>query len=226
MLHAKRKSHSFRQNRTVARRHTYQTVIDHMDTMKTTLYAGAFLAVAVMVMTFSIISDGLFHSETPETFGYEIAEASGSAPAGGKAAPAEIASIAPLLASADAAAGEKVFKKCAACHNAADGAANKVGPNLWSILGAKAGQSADFKYSSAMTAYGEAGEPWGFESLNKFLLKPKNYIKGTSMGFAGLSKEGDRANLLAYLNQQAAEQMAFPEAMEAPAAEEEAPATQ
>ncbi|MEM8541684.1 MAG: cytochrome c family protein [Pseudomonadota bacterium] len=194
--------------------------------MKTTLYAGAFLSVAVMVMTFSIISDGLFHSETPETFGYEIAEASGSAPAAANDGPAEIASIAPLLASADAAAGEKVFKKCAACHNVADGAANKVGPNLWSILGAKPGAHADFKYSSAMVAYGETGEPWGFESLNKFLLKPKTYIKGTSMGFAGLSKEADRANLLAYLNQQAATQLPYPEATEAPAAEEEAPATQ
>lgn len=194
--------------------------------MKTTLYAGAFLAVAVMVMTFSIISDGLFHSETPETFGYEIAEASGSAPAAGSDGPAEIASIAPHLASADAAAGEKVFKKCAACHNVADGAANKVGPNLWSILGAAPAQKAEFKYSSAMVAYGETGEPWSFESLNKFLLKPKNYIKGTSMGFAGLSKDGDRANLLAYLNQQAAAQLPYPEAMEAPAAEEEAPATQ
>ena len=210
----------------VARRHTYQTVIDYMETMKTTLYAGAFLAVAVMVMTFSIISDGLFHSEVPETFGYEIAEAEGSAPSGGKAGPAEIPSIAPFLANADAAAGEKVFKKCAACHNAADGAANKVGPNLWSILGANPGKNGDFKYSSAMAAYGETGEPWSFESLNKFILKPKNYLKGTSMGFAGLSKPEDRANLFAYLNQQAAEQLPYPEIMAEPAAEEEAPATQ
>lgn len=194
--------------------------------MKTTLYAGAFLAVAVMVMTFSIISDGLFHSEVPETFGYEIAEAEGSAPAGGDSGPAEIPAIAPLLASADAVAGEKVFKKCAACHNVADGAANKVGPNLWSILGAQPAQVADFKYSSAMTEYGATGEPWSFESLNKFILKPKTYIKGTSMGFAGLSKEQDRANLFAYLNQQAATQLPYPEPMAAPAAEEEAPATQ
>lgn len=197
-----------------------------METMKTTLYAGAFLAVAVMVMTFSIISDGLFHTEVPETFGYEIAEAEGSAPAGGSSGPAEIPAIAPLLASADAAAGEKVFKKCAACHNVADGAANKVGPNLWGILGAQPAQVADFKYSSAMVEYGATGEPWSFESLNKFILKPKSYIKGTSMGFAGLSKDQDRADLFAYLNQQAATPLPYPEPMAAPAAEEEAPATQ
>lgn len=194
--------------------------------MKTTMYAGAFLAVAVVVMTLSIISDGLFHTETPETFGYEIAEAEGSAPAGGDSGPAEIPSIAPLLASADPAAGESVFKKCAACHNVADGAANKVGPNLWSILGAQAGQVPDFKYSSAMTEYGATGEPWGFESLNKFLLKPKDYIKGTSMGFAGLKKDTDRANLLAYLNQNAAAQLPYPEPEAAPAAEETATETQ
>ena len=201
-----------------------------METMKTTMYAGAFLAVAVLAMTMSIISDALFHAEVPETFGYEIAEAEGSAPAEAGGEKEAIASIAPLLASADAAAGETVFKKCAACHNAVDGGANKVGPNLWGILGALPGAHADFKYSSSMVAYGETGEPWGFESLNKFLLKPKDYIKGTSMGFAGLSKEADRANLLAYLNQQTGSPLALPDPATAPAAEEtaseEAPATE
>lgn len=201
-----------------------------METMKTTMYAGAFLAVAVLAMTMSIISDALFHAEVPETFGYEIAEAEGSAPTEAGGEKEAIASIAPLLASADAAAGETVFKKCAACHNAVDGGANKVGPNLWGILGAQPGAHADFKYSSSMVAYGETGEPWGFESLNKFLLKPKDYIKGTSMGFAGLSKEADRANLLAYLNQQTGSPLALPDPAAAPAAEEaaseEAPATE
>ncbi len=201
------------------------TVMDRMETMKTTMYAGAFLGVAVIVMTMSMISDALFHAEVPETFGYQIAEAEGSAPVEA-AVEEEIASIAPLLASADASAGETVFKKCSSCHNVVDGGANKVGPNLWAILGATPGSVADFKYSSAMVAYGETGEPWGFESLNKFLLKPKDYIKGTSMGFAGLSKEADRANLLVYLNDQSGSPLPFPEPAAEPAAEEEAPATQ
>ncbi len=189
------------------------------------MYAGAFLAIAVIVMTMSLISDALFHAEVPETFGYQIAEAEGSAPAQVEEEEV-IASIAPLLASADSSAGGSVFKKCSSCHNAVDGGANKVGPNLWSILGATPGAVADFKYSSAMVAYGETGEPWGFESLNKFLLKPKEYIKGTSMGFAGLSKEADRANLLVYLNEQSASPLPFPDPAAEPAAEEGAPATQ
>lgn len=172
-----------------------------MDSMKTTMYAGAFLATAVMVMTLSILSDALFHHDTPETFGYEIAAADGSAPAAPEAEE-EIADITPLLASADVAAGETVFKKCASCHNVVAGGDNKIGPNLWNVIGAAPGTHEGFKYSSAMVTYGEAGEPWSFESINKFLLKPKDYIKGTSMGFAGLKKETDRANLIAYLNQQ------------------------
>lgn len=178
--------------------------------MKTTMYAGAFLAIAVLVMTFSIISDGLFHSEVPEKFGYEVAEAEGSASASGPAEPVEIPAISPLLASADAAAGEAVFKKCAACHNVVDGGANKVGPNLWSILGAPVGKVADFKYSSALVAFGEAGNVWDFETFAQFVTKPKDLIKGTSMGFAGLKKVEDRANLIAYLNQQSASPLPLP----------------
>lgn len=169
--------------------------------MKTTLYAGAFLATAVMVMTLGILSDGLFHSKTPEQFGYEITALDGAAPAAAKEE-AVIEPITPLLASADIAEGEKVFKKCASCHNVAEGGENKIGPALWDVIGAQPGAHAGFKYSAALAAYGETGEPWSFESLNKFLLKPKDYIKGTSMGFAGLKKDADRANLIAYLNQQ------------------------
>ena len=162
--------------------------------------AGAFLAVVFVLMSVSLLSDAIFASHAPEKEGFAIEAQEGSG-----AAPKEevaLALIQPLLASADIAAGEKVFKKCASCHNVADGAANKVGPNLWGIIGQAAGSVDGFSYSSALTAYAEGGKKWEFENMNAFLLKPKAYIKGTAMGFAGLKKEADRANIIAYLNAQ------------------------
>lgn len=105
-----------------------------------------------------------------------------------------------MIASADVAKGQNVFKKCASCHNVASGAANKVGPNLWGIVGAGHGKVAGFAYSDAMA--GTPG-PWGYEALNKFLWKPKAAVPGTKMAFAGLKKASDRANVIAYMRQQA-----------------------
>lgn len=163
--------------------------------------AGAFLAVVFVVMSVSLLSDVIFATHAPEQEGFAIeAEevASGDAPKEEE----PLALIQPLLASADLAAGEKVFKKCASCHNIADGAANKVGPNLWGIIGQQAAAVEGFSYSSALNAYAEGGTKWEFENMNAFLLKPKAYINGTAMGFVGLKKEADRANIIAYLNAQ------------------------
>lgn len=163
--------------------------------------AGAFLAVVFVLMSVSLLSDAIFASHAPEKEGFAIEAQEGAAGAAPKEEVA-LAPIQPLLASADIAAGEKVFKKCASCHNIADGAANKVGPNLWGIIGHDAAKVDGFSYSSALTAYGEGGKKWEFENMNAFLLKPKAYIKGTAMGFVGLKKEADRANIIAYLNAQ------------------------
>lgn len=204
-------------------------VIDHMDSMKTTMYAGAFLAVAVLVMTVSLISEGLFPSETPETFGYEIASAEGTAPAAATG-PAELPPIGPFLANADVESGATIFKKCASCHNDVEGGSNKIGPNLWDIIGRVPGAIEGFKYSSAMASFGPEHGPWDFEALNHFLLKPKDFIKGTSMGFAGLKDEQDRADIIAYLNQQSSDPKPLvseetpAEAAPAPADTEMAPA--
>ena len=102
-----------------------------------------------------------------------------------------------LLASANVADGEKIFKKCAACHSIAKDGGNKIGPALWGVLGRKAGSVADYKYSKAMTAY---GKPWSFEEMNGFLTKPKDWLKGTKMSFVGLKKETDRAAVILYMN--------------------------
>ena len=103
-----------------------------------------------------------------------------------------------LLASASVADGEKVFKKCVACHSIAKGGGNKIGPALWGVLGRQAGSVSDYKYSKAMAAHGKT---WSFEEINSFLIKPKDWIKGTKMSFVGLKSENDRVAVILYMNE-------------------------
>ncbi|MCU9848813.1 cytochrome c family protein [Defluviimonas sp. WL0024] len=106
---------------------------------------------------------------------------------------------APAFASGDAAAGEKVFNKCKACHAVGEDAKNKVGPILNGIVGAAAGQVADFKYSDGLVAKAAEGLTWDEETLAAFLAKPKDVVDGTKMSFAGLKKEDEIENVIAYL---------------------------
>lgn len=112
-----------------------------------------------------------------------------------------------LLAKADIAKGAKISKACAACHSFDKGGPVKQGPNLWNITGSSKGGKAGFSYSKGMT---EAGGVWGYDSLNKFLTKPKKFISGTKMNFAGLKKSKDRAALVAWLRTQADAPLALP----------------
>lgn len=105
-------------------------------------------------------------------------------------------SLAELLADADPAKGQKVFKKCAACHTVDDGGKNKVGPNLWNVVNAEVGKRGGFAYSKAMV---EKGGTWTYENLNAFLAKPKAFVPKTKMAFAGLKKANDRAAVIVYL---------------------------
>lgn len=105
----------------------------------------------------------------------------------------------PALADGDAAKGEKIFKKCKACHAVGDGAKNKVGPILNGIIGAPAGANPDFKYSDALLEAAEGGLVWDEANLAAFLTKPKDFMKGTKMSFAGLRKESEIADVTAYL---------------------------
>ena len=93
--------------------------------------------------------------------------------------------------------GEKVFKRCSACHMIAAGGKNMIGPNLWSIIAKQTGVSSGYKYSKALAAY---GKEWSFEEMIGFLIKPSAHIKGTKMAFAGLKKEKDRASVILYMN--------------------------
>ena len=106
----------------------------------------------------------------------------------------------PALAAGDAAAGEKVFRKCKACH-VVDGPKHRVGPSLQNVIGRTAGSAEGYKYSKAMVAYGEAGTVWGTETLFEYLEAPRKVVPGTKMSFAGLKKGPDRENVIAYLEQ-------------------------
>lgn len=163
------------------------------------MISSAFLGTAFVLLTITFLSEALYHTETPEQQGFVIEVADGDTKSTASAVEETLPEIGPLLASADIEAGAKVFKKCAACHTLEEGGANKVGPGLWDIIAHGVGAKDGFGYSAAMTEYAAGGALWDYENLNKFLLKPKAYIKGTAMGFAGLKKEKDRANLIAYL---------------------------
>lgn len=115
--------------------------------------------------------------------------------------------IEPLMASADSVKGEKVFKKCVSCHTVNEGGSHKTGPNLWNILNRNIAAASDYKYSSSLS--GLEGV-WDYEALNGFLYKPKAYIKGTKMGFAGIKKTKDRADLIMYLRNLSATQADLP----------------
>ncbi|MGL4488859.1 MAG: c-type cytochrome [Rhizobiaceae bacterium] len=169
-----------------------------MDSFELNKIVGALLGTIFVVMSVSLARDGLFDNPAPAKPGFEIVAAEAGAGGGEAAAPAAVEPVGPLLASADAAAGEVVFKKCASCHTVDNGGANKVGPNLWGIVGRGMGTHAGFNYSAGMKEF-SAGKSWDYEALASFVTKPKAYIKGTTMGFVGVAKPEERANLIAYL---------------------------
>lgn len=159
--------------------------------------AAAVLSAGLLAMVTGFAAKMLYHPQELEKPAYMIAaETTTAAAPTAAAAPAGPEPIMAMLASASADAGKKVSKKCAACHSFTKGGPNKVGPNLWNIVGGKPAAVSGFGYSSAMKGM---AVNWEFEELNKFLFKPKSYLKGTKMSFAGLKKAKDRAALIAYL---------------------------
>ena len=110
-----------------------------------------------------------------------------------------VESVSSLLASASLEKGEKIFKKCGACHNYKKGIKSKIGPNLWDLINRPKASVSGFAYSKSLSEY---GGKWTFEELNEFLYKPKEYISGTKMNFVGLKDVKDRANLILWLKQQ------------------------
>ena len=162
------------------------------------IIASIILAI-ILVLGINKITDIIFYVEKPEKSAYQVANVSTSTATETTSASssAELGEIMELLASASAADGKKVFKKCAACHSIAKGGGNKIGPALWGVLGRQAGLISNYKYSKAMAAHGKS---WSFEEMNGFLIKPKDWIKGTKMTFVGLKKETERAAVILYMN--------------------------
>ena len=155
--------------------------------------AGWVLGAGIVALGASIITGEVYHQERPEKMGYPI---EGVEVEGAASGPAE-QPIAFYLATADAAKGEAVFKKCGACHNADHGGANQLGPNLWDVLGEPIGKGKGFAFSDALS--GKGGN-WDWDTLSTWLKSPKAFAPGTKMTFAGLSNPQDRANVEAFLN--------------------------
>ena len=184
--------------------------IKNMDSFELNKIIGAVLLTALIIIGIGKFTDILFHVEKPKESAYKVEglEVASTTASGQEAAKVvEAVDIKALLAMGDLAHGEKVFKKCTACHMIAAGGKNMIGPNLWSVIGRQAGVVSDYKYSKAMVAY---GKEWTFEEMNSYLIKPQAYVKGTKMAFAGLRKEKDRASVILYMNANADSPLQLP----------------
>jgi cytochrome c len=170
-----------------------------MDSFEFNKIAAAVLVTALLFIGIKEIGNFVYKVDKPKKSAYKIEGVADTTKTTNEKVKIEekLASIKPLLASASIESGAKVFKKCAACHSIDKGGANKIGPALWGVVNRKIGGVQGFKYSTAMAKY---GKNWSFEELNGFLHKPMKYIKGTKMGFIGLKKDKDRANVIAYMN--------------------------
>ena len=169
-----------------------------MDSFEINKIVAAVLMVALLVIGIGKLSDVIFHVEKPEKPGYSVEVQSATVSTSTTSKDEEKIDIAALMAMGDIAHGEKVFKKCAACHSIVKGGKNAIGPALYNVVGRKIGAIDDYKYSKALVAY---DKNWTFEELNGFLIKPAKWIKGTKMAYAGLRKEKDRASVIKYLNE-------------------------
>jgi cytochrome c len=163
-----------------------------LDTMTFTKVVGAFCGALLVFMLVSWAADELYRVETGDGRQAFVIETGAEE----VAAPAEAeVDFAALLAAADVAAGERLYRACAACHALEDGR-NGVGPHLWAIVGRDKAAVEGFRFSEAMLA---AEGAWTPESLEAFIENPRAYVPGTSMAYAGMRRPEDRANLIAYL---------------------------
>jgi len=170
-----------------------------MDSFELNKIIAAILMVVLLVIGLGKIADGVFHVKKPKNPGYQIEVESQLTSATSQATEVvEKIDITAVMALGDIASGEKIFKKCAACHSINKGGKNKIGPALYNVVGRAVGGVDNYKYSKTLASY---DKEWTFEELNGFLTKPSSYLKGTKMSYAGLRKEKDRASVIKYLNQ-------------------------
>ncbi|MCX7311995.1 MAG: cytochrome c family protein [Hyphomicrobiales bacterium] len=169
-----------------------------MDSFELNKVLGAALGTCLALLSLNIAAGAIFTSHNPEKPGFEIAakdEGHGGGPAAGPVVAEEPLPV--LFASADVSRGENSSKKCAACHTFGKGEPNRVGPNLYGVVGRTKASEAGFNYSTAMKAMKGA---WTPEDLDKYLANPKAMVPGTNMTFAGIPRGRERADLITFLN--------------------------
>ena len=167
-----------------------------MDSFEINKIIAAVLVVFVVVFGISKISNLIYHVEKPNKSAYKV-ELLTANTSDSVNTPASV-DISALLAMGSVDHGQKVFKKCSACHSVKKGGKNKIGPALYNVFGRNMGGLENYNYSKALIAFGKS---WTFDEMNSFLIKPTSYIKGTKMAFAGLKKEKDRASVILFMNQ-------------------------
>ncbi|MGV6874396.1 c-type cytochrome [Pseudochelatococcus sp. B33] len=170
-----------------------------MDSFELNKIAGAVLGTLLFVMGLGVLSSIIFNPVIPLVPGYDLPGGEEGGAGAGAPAAAAVEPISVRLASADPARGERAIAKCRACHNFAEGAGSKVGPDLYDVVNRDIGSVGGFGYSNAMKAHAEAGDKWTYDALDHFIQSPKAFAPGTIMAFAGVPKAEERADIIAYL---------------------------
>ena len=177
-----------------------------MDGFEINKIIASIILTIVVILGINKLADIVYNVSAPESSSYKVVTATETKESDSVKTGSNI-DIKAFFALGSVDHGKTVFKKCAACHSISKGGSNKIGPALWGVIGRKVGSIDDYKYSKAMSAF---GKNWDFEEINTFLIKPKDYVKGTKMAYAGLKNEKDRASIILYLNEQSDSPLPLP----------------